>query len=60
MNEGGYRQGDARVCRWDTGTVNAKEGEAYLPHSCDDWRIGDADHVRLLIADLKKLLTEMA
>jgi hypothetical protein len=32
--------------------------EVSLPHQCDDWVIGDADAVRVLIADLTVLLPE--
>jgi hypothetical protein len=29
---------------------------AYLDHSCDEWVIGHAEHIRALIADLQKAL----
>ncbi len=31
---------------------------AYLPHSCNEWVIGDKDAIRALIADLQKLLDQ--
>jgi len=52
----GYREGEARIGR--TGYSDDKD-IAYLPHSCDEWQIGDADNVRLLIADLQKILVEL-
>ncbi len=46
---GGYESGEVKV---------AKPGYEHhilihLPHSCDEWIIGDADQARLLIADLE-------
>ena len=32
--------------------------EVTLPHQCDEWVIGDADAVRVMIADLTALLPE--
>ncbi len=32
--------------------------EVSLPHQCDEWMIGDADAVRVMIADLTALLPE--
>ncbi len=32
--------------------------EVSLPHQCDEWVIGDADAVRVMIADLTALLPE--
>lgn len=29
---------------------------AYLPHSCQEWVIGGADEIKLMIIDLKKML----
>lgn len=29
---------------------------AYLPHSCDEWVIGDSESIRMLIADLENAL----
>ena len=36
-----------------------EEGIAFLPHSCDEWVIGDKKDVERLISDLKKLLESM-
>jgi hypothetical protein len=33
-----------------------KKGEAYLPHSCDQWVIGGPEEVKLLISDLREFL----
>jgi len=32
--------------------------EVSLPHQCQEWIIGDIDHVRVMIADLQALLPE--
>ena len=34
-------------------------GEVFLPHSCDEWVIGRAAEVRVMIEDLMVLLREM-
>jgi len=33
-----------------------KEGEVFLPHSCDQWVIGNKENIMWLIEDLNKLL----
>lgn len=55
MNPYGYQPGAAEIAesRW----WNTEAGEVGLPHSCDDWCIGDADNVRAMIKDLQALLT---
>jgi hypothetical protein len=35
------------------------EGKAFLPHSCSEWIIGDADQVQALIEDLQEALRQM-
>jgi len=35
------------------------ERVAFLPHRCDEWEIGDAENVDLLIADLIELRKRM-
>lgn len=32
---------------------------AYLPHSCGEWVIGGPEQIKLLIADLEKVLKKM-
>lgn len=39
--------------------LNWKAGSVYLPHSCDEWIIGGAGHVRALISDLQEVLKGM-
>ncbi len=31
----------------------------YLPHSCDNWVIGGAEQIKLLIADLQEALSSL-
>lgn len=36
--------------------IKALPSVAYLPHSCDQWVIGDVEQVKLLIKDLQDIL----
>ena len=39
-------------------TEGMRRLEVSLPHQCQEWIIGDIDHVRVMIADLIALLPE--
>jgi hypothetical protein len=43
---------------WGEGKDEGQEPYFGLPHQCSDWKIGNADQVRLMIADLQALITE--
>lgn len=60
MNEYGYGGvgGKASIAS-DDYKYNTPQGQVFLEHSCDDWCIGDAENVRLMIADLEGLLATM-
>lgn len=51
-----YEKGEVKICSDDNWSYTAEPGEAFLPHSCDEWVIGGAQAVRTLIADLQALL----
>lgn len=39
-------------------SCRVEKGLVFLPHSCEEWIIGDTDSLRLLIADAHKILAE--
>jgi hypothetical protein len=53
---GGREAGDP-LC--DLHGISVEHSEAFLPHSCDEWIIGDEAAVRTLIADLELALLRM-
>lgn len=57
MNEDGYLPGEAKQARKSEASIPL--GQVYLPHSCDEWCIGDEDNIQALIADLQRLLVLM-
>jgi hypothetical protein len=51
-----YCPGDAQ---WREEYINDNEITIVsLPHSCDNWKIGGPNEVRLLISDLERLLED--
>ncbi len=63
MKDYGYRKGDLKLRAEEDGPgLNAAVGDAYLPHSCDEWCIGDLDNVDDMFDDLleikKKLMRQ--
>lgn len=53
----GYEKGSVRLStQWEKeiSTVCAE-----LPHSCDEWVIGDSEDVENMITDLKAILVEL-
>lgn len=61
MIDYGYSKGMAKILTEEENSslISAKTGEVYLPHSCNEWVIGDKDNVKLLIRDLQELLNKM-
>jgi hypothetical protein len=53
MDRHGYEEGTLRF-----GQTRSGRFVIHLPHSCDEWEIGDADNLRLLIADAQRMLAE--
>ncbi len=64
-NPSGYQPDTVQVNTQDPenddydGPYNAKKGEAYLPHRCDEWRIGNSSNVLALIQDLQALMPQL-
>lgn len=59
-----YRDSDQKPAWWvshynETFPDDPVERYVYLPHQCDDWRIGDVEDVKALIADLQALLEDV-
>ena len=57
MQKYGYTKGDLQY-GWNASS-DGKEGY-YLPHSCDEWHIGDEENARALIEDLEELIAKQA
>lgn len=55
-----YTQGDAKYGKlyYDSRNEEHSDGDGvvYLPHSCEDWVIGNKEEVETMIKDLQKLL----
>jgi len=54
----GLKPCEANGHTYEPPSYSAELGDFYLPHSCDEWIIGDRAHAELLLADLKQLLGE--
>lgn len=64
-----YTKGEVRIAlptwkdndgedRYDGFGLEKYKGQAYLPHSCDEWIVGGRKEVEQLIEDLQELLTK--
>ena len=53
-----YTKGEAHIDEdyWS----NTKDMVIMLPHSCDEWVIGDVQQAQDLVDDLQKLIQELA
>jgi len=63
-----YHKGDLKIekignydAREDYATPHKYEGKdvAQLPHSCDEWIIGQKEEIEAMIADLQEALTKL-
>ena len=59
MNNIGYNKGQIDINLRPNCQYNPKTGDVFLPHSCDEWIIGDKENIELMIKDLQDALKKL-
>lgn len=59
MEEDGYCKWGDRHVIYDNRLDQKAKGVVFLPHSCDEWVIGDADKVLELLLDLAEVYCQL-